>query len=132
MKPHPVRTRTTPRPRRATFRRLLHFLAVFLVYLLFCFLARYDALAGTASPDPLAARLSTHLTRPAVLDRQPGSAVVVVQFRIGACGRLTGLRVHTADRKLRQQLTGQLHGIRLGHPAGDTTRVHTVRLRFRR
>jgi hypothetical protein len=110
----------------------LHFLAVFLVYLLFCFLARYDALAGTPAPDPLAARLSGRLTRPTVLNKQPGNAVVVVQFRIAECGRLTDLRVHTADRDLHQELTRQLYGIRLKHPAGDTTQVHTVRLRFRR
>ncbi len=97
MKPHPVRTRPTPCPRRASFKRLLPLLAVLLTYLLFCLLARYDAVAGTPSPDPLAARLSAHLTRPAVLDRQPGNAVVIVQFRFAHCGRLTDLRVHTAN-----------------------------------
>ncbi len=87
MKSHPVRTRTTPCPHRASFKRLLPFLAVLLTYLPFCLLARYDAVAGTASPDPLTVRLSAYLTRPAVLDRQPGNAVVVVQFRLTECGR---------------------------------------------
>ncbi len=133
MKAQPIVNRRDASSLRKALTRGVHFLAVFLMYLLFCLMVRYQAEAanGSLSPAPPTSRLGAYLTLPAALSNQHANAVVVVRFRIDADGRLTDLRVHTDDASLRQELTRQLSGVKLSRHAGDDTLLYTVRLRFR-
>lgn len=128
MKVQSIASRRNASSLRKAFTRGVHFLTVFLLYLLFCLMVRYQAEAGNGSLPT--SRLGAYLTLPAALGNQHVSALVVVQFRVDANGRLTALQVHTDDARLRQELTRQLSGVKLNRHAGDDTQLYTVRLRF--
>ncbi|WP_147368098.1 hypothetical protein [Fibrisoma montanum] len=91
---------------------------------------RDDKRPATTQPQ-LARAVIAHVTYPKVMAEGNYAGVVVVTFRIAEDSRVSQVTVHTANRKLNDELTGQLLGKKIQVPDLHPDDVCTVRLRFR-
>lgn len=81
-------------------------------------------------PANLGQQLSSYITYPTSLPKNPNGSIVMVQFKVGTNNRLRQLAVLTPDEKLNADLIRQLTGRKLAMTNTDPEQVHTVRIHF--
>lgn len=82
------------------------------------------------TPANLGQQLSSYITYPISLPKNPNGSIVMVQFKVGPNNRLRQLTVLTPDEKLNADLIRQLTGRKLAMTNADPDEVHTVRIHF--
>ena len=89
-----------------------------------------NPLKKAAAPTDLGRQLSTYISYPVSLPKNPNGAVVMVQFKVGTNNRLRQLAVFSADTKLSDDLVRQLTGRKLALANADPDQVYTARIHF--
>ena len=88
------------------------------------------ATAIATTQAQLSQQVNLHVTYPTVMAEGNYAGVVVITFSLSEDSRVAQLTVHTANKNLNDELTGQLAGKKIRLHGTNPNDVHTVRLRF--